>query len=113
MSIVTNKHHDFSGALRDNAKCAICGYWVRPPYLEWIAETTIRICGRCCHSIKGGLVADLVQIAAIVDLQEYYPSFTLTREQECVLEKRIEDERERMEASLLREIDGNDSPEAA
>jgi len=51
--------------------CMICGDPLRYPYLEWHAEREnkdIVICGKCCQKIKKGFMADLIQIAATMDL---------------------------------------------
>ncbi len=111
MTVLTNKH---DARIFHGEECTICGGHLFLPYLEWRGEQEIHICNRCCQEIKGGFIADLVQITAIGDLQKYYPDFTLAREHLPALEKRMDDEEERLRTTLLREIeDGGTPPEAA
>jgi uncharacterized CHY-type Zn-finger protein len=53
--------------------CMICGDSLRYPYLEWHTDKENRhivICGRCCQKIKKGFVADLIQVAASMELRD-------------------------------------------
>jgi hypothetical protein len=70
MSIVTNKHGDFPEALNGRVTCSFCGKReLGPPYLEWVADTTIRICNMCCHLYRDKFMAELDHIAALANLQ--------------------------------------------
>src|SRR5262249_16142123 len=56
--------------------CMLCGEGLLYPYLEWRAEKEngkgIVICGRCCQKIKKGFMADLIQIAAGMELRDLH-----------------------------------------
>ena len=75
--------------------CSVCGHPFlglhRFPILEWHGNTNIRICGKCCQKIKVGLIEDLIQVVAIMDMRdarygshhgqtEYTPLLTRTNE---------------------------------
>jgi hypothetical protein len=80
MSVVTNKYEDHSSTL-DKKRCVVCKESIyRPPFLEWHGSVIV-ICGKCCHTIKRGFIADLMHAAAIHELQEEagYRGETLTR----------------------------------
>lgn len=76
MSAITGKHDDHCGTLRHpERKCAECNKEIyRYPFLEW---NSVRFCGDCCHKIKKGFTADLIHVAAIVELQKQCPGETL------------------------------------
>jgi hypothetical protein len=38
------------------------------PFVQWRGHTDIVICSRCCSQIKSGLMADMIQVAANLDL---------------------------------------------
>ena len=70
----------------DNPACTVCGEDVRPPFLYWSCHGPKRppnggviICSGCCRNLRTGLVADLIQVAAIADLQDVYHNVTLVR----------------------------------
>ena len=78
MSVVTNKYDVCLRNHINKQPCLVCGNLVRYPFLEW---DNIQICGPCCQRIKQGFTADLIHVAAIMDLHDIgYPHFTLTRE---------------------------------
>jgi hypothetical protein len=82
MSVVlTMKHYTY--ATRDSV-CLVCGNKVFPPYVEWHGHVNIIICSHCCLSIKPGLAADIIQVAAIAELRQlrsgrYYTGAVLER----------------------------------
>jgi len=80
MPIILGAHCDYQRMA--NRKCAVCGNKVEYPFLHWDSPAAMCICGDCCHEIKRGLTADLIQIAAIVDLQKlgYGGDVTLVRD---------------------------------
>jgi hypothetical protein len=51
-------------------KCGICNGQLRFPYLHWQGATALFICGPCCVAAKKGLTADIIQLAAIVEIQQ-------------------------------------------
>jgi hypothetical protein len=107
MSVVTNKHDDYRGSIKRGERCNLCGTKVWYPFLVWDEERIIHICDDCCHKIRNGFIADLVQIAAIVDLRRLYPGFTLTRHDRQTLERNLDFQEKQAEITLLRKIDGN------
>jgi hypothetical protein len=50
-------------------KCSICAELLLPPFLEWNCTSDLFICIECCRKHKNGLIADLVQAAAIAELR--------------------------------------------
>src|SRR5262245_13141943 len=75
MTVVISEH-DFCEGVADAASCAACGR--KPlhfPFLWWRGETDICICGKCCVWIKGGFMADLIHVAAIVEMQKANPGY--------------------------------------
>ena len=74
---VTNTRTGLS--FSSGCKCNVCGEKLWPPFIEWHGDSDIFICGRCCSKINRGLMADLIQCAAISDLQKLYGGFTLDR----------------------------------
>jgi hypothetical protein len=75
MSVVNNKENDRQGGL--HGKCTECEGKVWYPFLQW---NNLLICKNCISKVKRGLIADLIQFAAIVELQDLgYPGETLHR----------------------------------
>ena len=69
MAVINSANDDLLH--RGHGPCMICGDPLRYPFLEWHAEKENRdivICGRCCQKIKKGFMADLIQIAATMEL---------------------------------------------
>jgi hypothetical protein len=63
------------------------------------------ICSRCCHDIKNGLTADLIHLAAIVDLRRLgYVNQTLTRESLSTIEERYEKQHEEDLRAMMRVV---------
>jgi hypothetical protein len=61
-------------------RCRLCDGELFPPFLSWSGHSPIFFCWACCCEIKRGLSSDLVQVAAIVVLQELgCPTTTLVR----------------------------------
>jgi len=87
-----------------DSRCAVCGGPLQFPFLCWDqagSGSDLCICGECCHRIKDGLMADMIQIAAILDMRKLrqlsdHHSVTLVRrkyeELEAEGEKREQDE---------------------
>lgn len=99
MSVYTNKT-DYRET-RAN-ECIICDGPLRAPFFEWNAKFVM--CGKCVHKIKNGLIADLIHLAAIIDLQKLYPNQTFIRKNTTQYEK-SEIERHRLiEHFYCREI---------
>ena len=63
-------------------KCTHCGDGLFPPYLAWTGKSDFFLCGPCGERIKDGLIADLIQLSAVVQLQRHQPGtdMTLTRQ---------------------------------
>ena len=81
MSVINSARDDLLRRGRD--PCRLCGDPLRYPYLEWQAgreDRDIVICGRCCQKIKKGFMADLIQIAATMELRDLnYPYHLVIR----------------------------------
>jgi hypothetical protein len=75
VSVVTDSTCDyFSGFAKE---CQVCHGQVPYPFLAW---ESVRICGRCCHSIRKGFTADLIHVAAAFELKKLgYPDEVLIR----------------------------------
>jgi hypothetical protein len=58
--------------------CSVCGNGVQPPFMAWEAETDILICGPCASRVKDGFAADLIHLAAIMELKKVQPEFGVT-----------------------------------
>jgi hypothetical protein len=64
------------------------------PFLQWEGSSSLRICGPCCRSIKNGLIADLIQIVATMEIRSlggrdhsgYYANTRLVRRTRAELE---------------------------
>jgi hypothetical protein len=59
-------------------KCTHCGDGLFPPYLAWTGKSDFFLCGPCGEQIKDGLIADLVHLAAVVQLQRHLPGTDMT-----------------------------------
>jgi hypothetical protein len=78
MSVVCSKHERLHGD-RTGQSCTMCADPVYPPFIYWRAdEQEILICGKCCSRIKPGLIADLIQVCAIRDIQTLAPAYQQT-----------------------------------
>jgi hypothetical protein len=112
MTIVTNKHNDYFGWL--GHECCLCADRVyRYPFLGW--SNQLIICAECCSVNKRGLIADLVHIAAIVELHKVDPEYngqTLVRCNVSSLEKagkkRGKEEAKSLEAIIMMRYDFDD-----
>jgi hypothetical protein len=80
MSVITNKENDWSNVRGSGKKCCVCGDKIHHfPFLHWHGSPII-LCAGCCESIKRGLMADLIHVIAIKDLNELgYNDETLVR----------------------------------
>jgi hypothetical protein len=67
---VINTKDDVSLCLPDDV-CNLCRGELVPPFFEWMCRggPNLHICGRCCHTNKRGIIADLIQLAATVELR--------------------------------------------
>jgi hypothetical protein len=74
MSVILCKSDDVYEAL--GKPCSACGKSVKYPFVCW---ERIIVCGACCGQIRRGLAADLLQVAAVAELQTLYPRATLVR----------------------------------
>jgi hypothetical protein len=69
MSVI-NTRHDYHSDCRDSHKCSVCDDGLDYPFICWVGEGAgLYICGPCCRRIKDGLMADLIQLAATMDLR--------------------------------------------
>jgi len=65
--------------------CILCGHQLQYPFLEWHRDSEegqhISICGKCCQKIRKGFTADLIQVAASMDIRQLNngPHYLLTR----------------------------------
>jgi hypothetical protein len=70
--------------------CFHCGGPCHYPFTHWDGEPELFICTRCCAQIKAGLMADLVQVAANLELINLgYRDALLVRESTTSLNKRL------------------------
>ena len=76
MSVVTSRHDLVYPA---GPTCTFCGdKQYHPPFIQWMGDRELVICGKCCSGLDG-LVADIIQLTAIMELQRLYPRATLIR----------------------------------
>jgi hypothetical protein len=71
MSVITAREHDHEcvGFGRRHAQpCFNCNKPASYPFVHWRGHTDIVICSRCCSQIKMGLMADMIQVAANLEL---------------------------------------------
>jgi hypothetical protein len=69
VSVITCIHDDYYQCDDRHRKCTICGELLYYPFICWDEEDALYICGPCCRKYKRGLMADLVQLSAIVELR--------------------------------------------
>lgn len=74
MSVILSGSDDFYRAR--GKPCSVCEKPLRYPFVIW---EQILICAPCCGRIWRGLDADMLQAAAVAELQELYPGSTLER----------------------------------
>jgi hypothetical protein len=78
MSVILSRH-DWK-CLDHSARCGVCGEGLWPPFALWHAETELYFCSRCCANLRTSLMADLIQVTAIRELQQLgYGSHTVER----------------------------------
>ena len=78
---------DITYGVTDNDTCTVCNQKLWPPFVLWRNDASsdsrhILICGDCTLSIKDGLMADLIQVAAIKELNRlgnHLSDYTFTR----------------------------------
>jgi hypothetical protein len=68
---VLNTQYDrpYSPPLHESRKCSTCGGKLSYPFVCWESGDYMCICGKCCQTIKDGLTADLIQVAATWDMR--------------------------------------------
>jgi hypothetical protein len=91
MSVILSKEHDFQCVgfgQRHAQPCFHCHGPCYYPFLHWDGEPELFICTRCCARIKSGLMADLVQVAANLELRGYRDAI-FVRENRASLAKRL------------------------
>jgi hypothetical protein len=96
MTVINTQYDYYQG---EPGNCVLCSSPLRYPFLHW---DVIKICGPCCRHIKAGFIADLIQVAASVDIQSlggrdhsgYYANARLVRRSAQELESAGQRERE-------------------
>jgi hypothetical protein len=84
MSVIVDKYSDHASATMGD--CLVCRGRLRYPILQW--NERLAICGECCVGIKKGFTADLIQVAAIVELNDLgYRDHTFVRKNKKQLER--------------------------
>ena len=64
----------------DHSECDICGKAMEPPYMVWLGrKQELAFCSKCCADNGRGMIADIVQLAAIHQTKQMMPGFTLER----------------------------------
>jgi hypothetical protein len=52
-----------------------------PPFVVWtVPDGQVRVCSRCCRSLKNGFTADLIEAVAIADINRLYNCHEYTLE---------------------------------
>jgi hypothetical protein len=107
MSVFNTKYDDVCNH-HEKSKCNICEHRLTFPFMCWEgANPPITICGHCCQEIKRGFTADLVQLAATMEMQGLGYRFgdtVLVRRSTKRLE--AEGEKQRREVKIL-ELNNN------
>jgi hypothetical protein len=104
MSIVNTKYDDVYGVVADHKCCDNCGERLyHYPFLYWSGvDDDILLCSECCKQIKRGLIADIIQLAAIAELRDIgYGVNTLVRSNVAQLDeegKQLEEEERKARA---------------
>jgi hypothetical protein len=93
--------------------CTICGvefkdrygHWYRFPILVWDEGKGISICGECCQKIKVGFMEDLIEITAVMEMQQVrrYSNVAFKRTTRQALENQAK-ERERRGHEIMQEM---------
>jgi hypothetical protein len=71
MSVILSKEHDHEGVGFGQRHAQPCFHCEGPcfyPFVHWRGYCDIVICSRCCSQIKSGLMADMLQVSANLDL---------------------------------------------
>ena len=69
---------DEDRAYAHQADCSLCGERLLVPFVTYSHKKGgLCLCSECCTTMRRGLVADMVQTAAIIEMG--LPSFTLVR----------------------------------
>jgi hypothetical protein len=75
MMAIVNSRYDRRNCA---STCLLCSRMLHYPFLCWQGHTKadgdINLCGRCCQKIRNGFIADLIQIAASMEIRELYPN---------------------------------------
>ena len=103
MAVITTR-----GSLYDlhtgGSNCSVCNDKLQAPFVAWMCTEgpvgDLFFCGTCCRKIKNGLMADMIQVAAIAeinalgDVGSYYSGQTLVRvrEDKANVEKVLQEE---------------------
>ena len=76
MGVVTDKNHTMDGLGRED--CTFCGDRIASyPHVYWMGGAeTVYICNSCCEDLKQPLMADLIQVSAIMELKTLSPVYT-------------------------------------
>ena len=84
MSVILSRENRMS-CRKPETRCFECHGHLGYPFVEW---NDLFICAKCCRRIKNGLMADIVQVAAIAELHSLgYRGNTLVR----TTEQQVED----------------------
>jgi hypothetical protein len=96
MAVITDIYSDFNSCCTEKFKdakcrCNACGNPLHfYPFLEWRGAVDFYLCAECCREVKHGLIADLIQVAAIKEMHDtdvaVYGEYTLVRKRISVLE---------------------------
>jgi hypothetical protein len=99
MTVVISEHDIYAPRSDTKPSCTVCGIdHLHYPFLWWQGETDICICRWCCAKIKAGFTADLVQVAAIVEMQAVNSAYsTSTLQRRSPVDLKADREREKRE----------------
>ena len=80
MAIVTGPDYEEQAHYTEEV-CAACKEPLRTyPYLLWLANGDLVVCGECCHKLGRGLIADLIHINAVMEMRDLgYRHFMLEK----------------------------------
>jgi hypothetical protein len=111
MSVILNEHDEHERGQHHCFDCGVSvGFPFDYPFVHWRGERDLFICGDCCRRIKNGLMADMVQVSAIMDFRGLgvMRDYTLVRKHKQTYEKELDKkhaEQQKADRNLLRAVE--------
>lgn len=86
MTVINSTEH----YLFEHTVCSICRGALHPPFVSWDGAelAVLRICATCCRRHRNGLMADMVQVAAIGELGQRHKTLVRKSNDEVEADER-------------------------